>query len=435
MVVSSRIDSQKISEDFMKKYKWKIFISLFLLLLIISPFFAHSFAFTGGKGASIIAHTIPKTMRAGTTYPVSITVRNDGTETWSELNQYRLGDVGDSDPLSYGRKMIPNGQTVKPSESITFFFDMTAPIAMGYYTTDWRMLQENVAWFGETLSLEVSVEGFLPSHQATIMSDTIPSIMAKGHLYPVTITVRNDGGDTWSPANLYRLGASGDNDPFAETRQFIPSGQTVSPGQIHKFSFMMQAPAKTGNYITDWAMVHDLVTWFGTTLTKTIEVVDGIRNAAVLSNTIPSVMEVGQSYEVTVTLRNEGNTSWYDNGELPGMYRLGAVGDNDPFALGRHSVLSGKIVNPGEVYTFSFTMTAPGTIGTYITDWSMVQENVTWFGAVLSKTVKVVDSLTTNIYHYDESGRLEYIKLPSGKLIHYQYDYNGNLVKKTLSDK
>ncbi|ASA23044.1 hypothetical protein B9T62_20870 [Paenibacillus donghaensis] len=63
------------------------------------------------------------------------------------------------------------------------------------------MLQENVVWFGEAVNMEIKVLNTLPAHQATVISENIPETMAKGHFYPVTINVRNDGGDTWSAAN------------------------------------------------------------------------------------------------------------------------------------------------------------------------------------------------------------------------------------------
>ncbi|MNC69033.1 hypothetical protein D3C75_1196850 [compost metagenome] len=83
-------------------------------------------------------------MQAGVTYPVSITVRNDGTEAWPAKELYRLGDVNDGDPFAYGRKLIPEGQVVKSGQSITFSFNMTAPTVSGSYLTDWRMPQEGV---------------------------------------------------------------------------------------------------------------------------------------------------------------------------------------------------------------------------------------------------------------------------------------------------
>ncbi|MBW4085757.1 NBR1-Ig-like domain-containing protein [Paenibacillus sp. S150] len=256
--------------------------------------------------------------------------------------------------------------------------------------------------------------------------------MAVGHLYPVTISVRNDGGDTWSPDAFYRLGAVADSDPFADTRQYIPDERTVRPGQVQSFSFLMQAPKDTGSYTTDWRMVQELVAWFGQTLTKSVQVVEASRNAAITGNTIPSTMEAGQSYDVTITVLNTGNTTWYENGTA---VRLGAVGDNDPFALGRYMLPSGIFVRPGETYTFAFIMTAPVAPGTYVSDWSMLQENVTWFGEVLTHKITVIDPKKTNTYHYDQAGRLEYIKLTSGQYIYYHYDANGNLIRREIRDK
>ncbi|MNN79520.1 hypothetical protein D3C81_1961730 [compost metagenome] len=93
---------------------------------------------------------------------------------------------------------------------------------------------------------------------------------------------------------------------------------------------------------------------------------------------------------------------------------------------------SGVFVRPGETYTFSFQMKAPASTGTYISDWSMLQENITWFGGILTQKVTVVDPSTTNIYYYNSAGRLEYVKLTSGKYIYYYYDSNGNLTRKEV---
>ncbi|MBP2114944.1 NBR1-Ig-like domain-containing protein [Paenibacillus silagei] len=415
----------------MQKY-WNKISLLFILLLSFPAVLVPSTTHASGRGAAILHHTIPSMMQAGVTYPVSVTVRNDSSEVWSEQNLIRLGDVGDSDPLSYGRKFIPNGQIVSPGQTITFSFTMTAPTTTGSYITDWRMVKENVEWFGDTVTVNVSVVSSIPSSSATLMYENIPSVMAKGHKYPVTLAFRNDGGDTWSPEEWYRLGGAGDQDPFANTRQIIPDGRRVKPGEVQSFTFIMQAPAETGAYMTDWGMVHDGVTWFGQTFTKNVQVVEGTRNARVVTHSIPSTMELGQSYNVTVTMRNEGETSWYEEGTAPGMYRLGAAGDNDPFAQGRYYLPPGTIIRPGEEYTFAFTMTAPAVPGTYITDWGMLQEYVTWFGETLVKSVTVIDPSKTNTYTYDSSGRLQSVKLTSGQTVYYDYDANGNLIKKRV---
>lgn len=109
-------------------------------------------------------------------------------------------------------------------------------------------------------------------------------------------------------------------------------------------------------------------------------------NATILSNTIPTTMNKGQAYNVAVTVRNTGETCW--NAE---MFKLGGVGDSDPFAAARQLMASGTTVKTNQTYTFNFTMTAPSTPGTYTTDWQMVHEPIRWFGPPLTKTVTVVE--------------------------------------------
>ena len=93
--------------------------------------------------------------------------------------------------------------------------------------------------------------------------------MAAGATYPVTVTVRNDGWDTWSEANLCRLGHAivlpgvipvyADYDP---TRHYLPTGTNVAPGQSVIFSFDVTAPSANGNYDLYYDMVRDGVNWF-----------------------------------------------------------------------------------------------------------------------------------------------------------------------------
>ncbi|WP_019909759.1 NBR1-Ig-like domain-containing protein [Paenibacillus sp. HW567] len=407
-------------------------VTIFACVLIFGALFAavvpekiHAAA----RSATIISHTIPSNMRMGTSYTVTVTVRNDGPSVWTEKDHFRLGAVGDSDPLSTTRQLIPDGREVHSGEYVTFTFTMTAPRKLGVVTTDWRMVQDGVEWFGDTLTFNVSLSNTVAKNAATIISDTIPDVMAKGHSYPVTISVRNDGQGIWYEEAFYRLGGVGDNDPFANTRQNILDEQVII-GQTTSFTFLMKAPDAAGTYTTDWRMVQDGVAWFGSTLTKNVQVTDGTRNASMISHTIPSIMEAGKTYDVSITVRNTGNTSWYEDSTSVGKYRLGGVGDSDPFTIHRIFLPSGVIVSPGEKYTFKFQMKAPSAAGVYISDWSMLQEAVTWFGEVLTQTVTVVDPSRTVNYDYDAAGRMKYVKLPTGETIYYYYDVNGNLIRK-----
>ena len=94
---------------------------------------------------------------------------------------------------------------------------------------------------------------------------------------------------------------------------------------------------------------------------------------------VPGSMVVGQSYAVTVTMTNTGNGPWTPGGSNP--LRLGAQNpqDNTTWGLARVDVPSA--VNAGASVTFSFTVKAPATAGSYNFQWRMVQEGITWFGA------------------------------------------------------
>ncbi|HWQ93523.1 MAG TPA: NBR1-Ig-like domain-containing protein, partial [Clostridia bacterium] len=103
----------------------------------------------------------------------------------------------------------------------------------------------------------------------------------------------------------------------------------------------------------------------------------------IVSDDIPPVMPPGSTTTVHVTMRNRG-VLWNDARQ----FRLGAVGDSDPFTTTtRYNV--GAEIGPGSTRTFTITLRAPTTLGTYNTDWRMLREGVTWFGPTLARTILV----------------------------------------------
>ncbi len=113
-------------------------------------------------------------------------------------------------------------------------------------------------------------------------------------------------------------------------------------------------------------------------------------NAQYISDTIPAVMNAGQSYTVAVTMKNTGSRAWSESDAI----RLGAVGDSSgdavKFGLSRIKIPAGTKVLPGAQYTFSFTMTAPSTTGSLAPKYRMIQEGHSWFGSRAFQTVFVV---------------------------------------------
>jgi subtilisin family serine protease len=374
--------------------------------------------------SQIISNTIPTEMEAGKSYDVSVTVKNTGAWSWTENEMDRLGAMNDQDPFAATRQFLAAGESIALGQTKTFTFKMTAPMTAGTYITDWQMVRGGVTWFGDSISKSVVVK--LPPYASQIISNTIPTEMEKGKSYDVSVTVKNTGANTWTENDMDRLGGMNDQDPFAATRQFLTAGESIASGQTKTFTFKMTAPMTTGTYITDWQMVRGGVTWFGDSISKSVVVKLPPYASQIISNTIPTEMEKGKSYDVSVTVKNTGANTWTEND----MDRLGAIDNGGPFAIPRQYLAAGESVAPGQTKTFTFKMTAPSTAGTYTTDWQMVRDGVTWFGDALSKDIIVLDSKNSCNYIYDDLNRLKAIILPTGETINYIYDNNGNLKQK-----
>jgi hypothetical protein len=119
--------------------------------------------------AQLMASTLPASMEAGQTITVRLTLKNTGISTWSESAQYRLGAANDQDPFAAARQFLAPGETVAPGQRATFAFDLTAPASPGTYHTQWQMLKEGVARFGEIVERDVVVSAAPPPEQRTLV--------------------------------------------------------------------------------------------------------------------------------------------------------------------------------------------------------------------------------------------------------------------------
>lgn len=102
----------------------------------------------------------PTTLEPGQRAAVSVTVRNTGSTAWSAREGFKLGAVGDEDPLyrSDVRVFLPEGARVAKGATVRFEFELEAPAAPGRYDTDWQMVQEHVRWFGGAVKRTVEVK-------------------------------------------------------------------------------------------------------------------------------------------------------------------------------------------------------------------------------------------------------------------------------------
>jgi hypothetical protein len=145
--------------------------------------------------ATWINDTIPRVMEAGQTYSVTVTVRNDGWDTWSEEESYHFGhaivpsgQVAASDDYDLrGRVHLPPGETVASGQAITFTFDVEAPMTLGKYDLYYDMVRELVTWFREQNNIEwkKEIKVAINEYDVDTDNDGCPDIVeeAVGRLY------------------------------------------------------------------------------------------------------------------------------------------------------------------------------------------------------------------------------------------------------------
>ena len=86
-----------------------------------------------------------------------VAMQNTGTATWTQGGGYRLSSQAPQDNSIWGRNRVDLPAPVLPGSSATFSFDITAPGTPGTYAFQWRMVQENVEWFGD-FSTQMNIE-------------------------------------------------------------------------------------------------------------------------------------------------------------------------------------------------------------------------------------------------------------------------------------
>ncbi|WP_369942103.1 RHS repeat domain-containing protein [Xanthomonas medicagonis] len=220
----------------------------------------------------------------------------------------------------------------------------------------------------------------------------IPGPLQHRTPYTFSATVRNTGNTTWPAGYEYQLG--GAHDSYAGTWSFanVPVPHPVSPGGSVTFNINVTAPPP-GEYGFQLQMIRNGVGRFGAASGLATLWVNGpINKAQFVDQNVPSQMEAGKFYNVSLRMNNAGNTTW----SSAARYALGAVNDNTIWGTGRLS-LPGD-VGPGATAVINARVRAPTTPGAYNFQWQMVQDGVEWFGvptANVAVTVVAPPSVVT----------------------------------------
>jgi hypothetical protein len=249
-----------------------------------------------------------------------------------------------------------NANYAKISDENFFVYIKTNAI---YYYLEYRMVQDGVGWFGQSILVPLAMTSNQPDN-AKIVTHSFPDTIVAGQNYSVTVTVMNTGTNTWTPGANYSLGAVDDWSGSEETFWIIktPIATPVAPGQTYNFSFVFSAPTNATNNDLKCQMVQSGAGGFGQSLSVPMAMTPNqTNNARIVTTSFPDTIIAGQNYSVMVTILNTGTNTWtpVEN------YNLGAIGDwsGDAAKFGIVRVPIASSVAPGQTNNFSFTITSP----------------------------------------------------------------------------
>jgi hypothetical protein len=125
----------------------------------------------------------------------------------------------------------------------------------------------------------------------------------------------------------------------------------------------------------------------------------GSLSASYAPSNAPSTYLAGSSATYQVTVTNTGTATWKPGGQTPVhlSVRFSTIGGGYPGSqpwLNEQRYTLPNQVSPGQTATFSITVTAPTTLGSYTLEYQMILEPSTWFPQYLDSAVKVTTPAT-----------------------------------------
>ncbi len=232
--------------------------------LIILLFIATSINIKAENNAIFVSQNVPSAVLPGQTFTVSITMENTGATTWRDADNHHLGSQSPQDNTNWGLNRVYLSTDVATGEQYTFTFDCTAPSTPGTYDFQWQMVQDGLEWFGEVTPVIHIVVDTINNAEFVSFSN-LPERLYPGETFTASITMRNTGTSTWTPAgnNSYSLGSQSPQDNFKWSTNRVLLPHDVSPGDTVTFTHTFTAPTSEGLYNFQWKMVQDGVEWFG----------------------------------------------------------------------------------------------------------------------------------------------------------------------------
>lgn len=270
-----------------------------------------------------------------------------------------------------------------------------------YYSGSYNFVSFYERWFGPTKG-----DPYAWAYAGQSASAAGGSMLST-QKYTWTVYARNTGTETWTNTgpNPVRLGTSNGRDrtsQFCDTtwigcnRPVAMLESSVEPGQTATFLFTVQAPV-SGQYREYFNLLVEGKTWMNDPGLYFETVVSSpALSGTILGNSTPSAMTANTTGSGTISIRNDGNVTWYNSGRFP--MRLGTSNPLDRssqfytsgwLGAARVAVMNEASVAPGQTATFTVPLKAPAINGVYSENFSQVIDGYSWFSQQIVKTITV----------------------------------------------
>jgi len=232
------------------------------------------------KGEIVSVSDDPIIFKTGEIRELSLQLKNTGDTTWKSSGAYAI-KIGTAEPLDRysvfrsegwsSKNRVANSQADTPPGGVgEFSFTIAAPPKIGEYVEKFGIVVEGLAWLkGVIFELDIKVEPAI--YSASFVGQSSDLILTPGEEAVLWVDLRNEGNTIWQKDGS-RTAKLGTSQPLDRNSDFYHSSWLSSnrittieietlPGQIGRFSFIVQAPDKIDTYTECFRPVIEYVTW------------------------------------------------------------------------------------------------------------------------------------------------------------------------------
>jgi hypothetical protein len=342
----------------------------------------------------------PGRLDRGAEVGFSVIMRNDGRLAWEHtgLGAVRLGYRWiDAVGISTEGRRTDLPQTVAAGGTVTVpTMTVQAPDLPGFYTLELDLVRGADGWFGKQGSPTWRAEQVRVGDRYRVawLQVAAPPRGTAGETVNVAVRVRNEGSLTWpsdgdNPVTVTYKWLDADRNVVVADGVRTNLSREVAPLEEIALGARVRFPADGGQYILQFDMVHEFVTWFqwqGSPVHEArVEVRAAVPDYAAewLECIVPPRLVAGQPGSAILEVKNVGSEPWPRTGDAAVRlgYRWFDAQGGEVVVPGVTSRPLASGVNPGDVATFrDIAFLSPQAPGTYLLAWDLIQAG-TWLSS------------------------------------------------------